>query len=308
MGLKSTHDAGLHDVPGANIGEAHTLRVGLADPPRHDAKRWGAPLSNEDVPQRLIRLADLVRMVCIRTGIESVQWCAAKVLAKLAEGGPLRLFVLQLGPLASLVPDDELWRPSYPSGPDKWSARQREMASGVLRALWCLSDEEAQARGIKSGCRADLIDDEMQALPELPELRGPAGALALMQAQWADQAQTFDDLDTGPLASLAMVAADSVVMFADAPAAEGVPIADDATQAGATAGRSAKTLPADAIVLAEWNKLNTKGGKPTATLMARYGVSADTIQRAKNRAKAAISKVAKRGTAANPFGSTKKAA
>lgn len=511
MQVKSTHDTGQQAAPGGSSSQdvAHTS---LALLPQHDAKRWGADLSNDVPPQRLVRLAGLVRLTCARTGVESVQWCAAKVLAKLAAGGPLRLFALQLGPLACLVPDDKLWRPRYLSGPEKFSARHRELASGYFRVLWSLSDEEAQARGIKLGCRSDLSDEEMQALPELPELRGPAGALALMQVQWVEQAQTFDDLDAGPLASLAMVAADAVRMFGCAPAGEasnarpvdvrivqpttfepkhnadklGPLVAgptDEATPGGAlcsladlvdwvmyrdatprrpaasnvagelgkaappplyltnrdtwaarltamhewwpkvdgrtggvvrqvvkvpvyrvmelggssdaspnqeqrkvvkpraampgaygesgawqvlrdawcsddkaardkamnkhgatlerlaipmrvgvelfgygqmaevvpageaaakpAVGNVAGTMPADFEVLAAWNKLNVKGGKPTATLAARYGVSADTIQRAKRRAAtaAAVSKAAaKRGTAANPFGSVRKTA
>ena len=77
----------------------------------------------------------------------------------------------------------------------------------------CLKTGEAEARRLNQDPGLyfyGVSDADMQLWPELPELRGPAGALELMRQQWGQQAQTFDDLDTGPLANVAILDADAV--------------------------------------------------------------------------------------------------
>ena len=183
----------------------------LAGLPKHDAKRWGAPHSAEQPPRRLVRLADLARMVCARCGVESPQYCAGQLLEKLEPGSLPNLFGLQPGPLAVQFADDHLWRKSFTSGTEKHTEWLSLLQSGIASVSLRLADGEKAARGLDPNSSAyDLDDAEVRTWPGLSELRGPAGALELMRQQWGQQAQTFDDLDTGPLASVAILEADAV--------------------------------------------------------------------------------------------------
>lgn len=186
----------------------------LAGLPKHDAKRWGAPHSAELRPRKLVRLADVVRMICERCGVESPQYCAGLLLEKLGERNPPPLFQLQPGPLALPFADDHLWRERFASGADTLAKHHHgNLTSCFFLMNPCLQIGEAKARGLNQDPGLlfyGISDSDIELWPELPELRGPAGALELMRQQWGQRAQTFDDLDTDPLATVAILEADAV--------------------------------------------------------------------------------------------------
>ena len=292
--------------------------------PKHDADQLGplvADRADEATPGgTLCSLADLVAWVMYRDAGMPRRPAAALVVRELGTAAP---------PL--YLTNRDTWATRLPALHEWWQ-KDDGSPGGVVRQLVKASAYRATDLGGSayeagpwqmldgSGGASRYQERRKVVKPRaaMPGVYGEAGAWQVLRDAWCSDDKAACDKAMkkhgAPLERLAIPMHAAVELFGygrpalAAPSAEGVPFACDAAPAGMTAGHPAKTLPADAVVLAEWNGLNIKGGKPTATLVARYGVSADTIQRANRRARADVAKVAKRGTAANPFGNTKKAA
>ena len=195
-------------APGAEALADESDRLsGLAT---HDAEKWGRARTDEVNPRPVIRLADLVRLLSDRADLPPKRSVAA-MLEKLEGCGECALFVLRPDDLARPVTDAKIWRPRFASGTEQFRAWQQDMNDGFISPGPTLATDEAAWRGIS------VVDDPDRCIerdaPELPELRGVAGALEMLRVVWVQRALSFASLDAGPAAELAMLRVDAVRLF-----------------------------------------------------------------------------------------------
>ena len=290
MGLDKAHETARHGALQVNGKQAPSLRPAVYPPPglqglrSHDPKRWGPLLS--DAMQGLVRVADLVRLIGDRTGLPT-RPASRQVLAELGRHGTLPLFTAQPGELFRLVAADDVWRPRYRSGAEQlaaWQALGRGPGAFIL-PLWSLSDDENAARCIviADGVHSGMVPADLVKLPELPELRGAAGAVEWLRVCWAERATTFEELDEGTAAGLAMLQADAVRLFSVAAAGDAPPATSDAPKAEQGPAAPPQWPPAKDykgnIALHEyWVSAGGEAGHATAHLAAYYRVSHRCIQ------------------------------
>ena len=209
------------------------------------------------------------------------------MLADLGRHGPLPLFTAQPGELFRLVAADDVWRPRYWSGAEQlaeWQAQGRGPGALIL-LLWELSDDENAARGIviADGVHSGMVPADLVKLPELPELRGAAGAIEWLRVCWAERATTFEELDEGTAAGLAMLQADAVRLFGVAAAGDAPPATSDAPKAEQGPAvpppwPAAKDHRGNLVLHEYWVSAGGEAGHATAHLAAHYGMSHRCIQ------------------------------
>lgn len=295
----------------------------------HDVAGLGVLTAAGNPPRKLASMADLVRhMICCEALPDlPLRAAAAKVLDTLAAANPLPdLYLTDSADFACPITPETLLRAGRVG---REGGTTRQLKTGWSATSW--GPNKSQYRDVK-----------FPAQSAIAERRGVPGLLDELREAWCINARSVADLDKGrpPRVAIAydvaaalfgLVAASSGDLFTQAalsPAivgaaitagpgqvapllAEGEACATRAICAAPIVGQAAAALPADAVVLAEWEKLNRAAGKkkPTADLMTRYACSADTIQRACKRARdAAAAVTAAAGTATNPFGITTKRA
>lgn len=255
-------------TPSASADATPWPPAGLEGLPAHEDECWGADLSDGTPPRRLVRVADLVRLVQKRHGPKAVvKRCATEVLNKLKgpQDAPTTnapaLFVLQRGDHARPVTDD-VWCPRCPPSD---AARYARGVHVEERSFWDVPGEEEMRRW-------------------LPELCGQSGAIDWLRWCWTVHAERFADLDLGPQAALAISADDAVRLFGESVR---VAAAGLAVVPGESDHRyKRKKLPDDETLLREVEALKGQGlRKTTATVAEQYGVSVDVIQAACRRAK-----------------------
>lgn len=283
----------------------------------HDAVVLGVLTAAGDPPRKLASMADLVRYMICCEGLPDLplRAAAAKVLDTLAAANPL--------------PD------LYRTDPVNFA---RPITPETLLSAGRVGHEAGTTRQFNTGWSAtswgedksQYRDEKFRKLSARAERRGVPGLLDELREAWCIKARSVADLDKGRPARVAMLYDVAAALFGlvdEAPAKSSSTVDQASSSAPSTVaevpasgggpivGQAAAALPADAVVLAEWEKLSRAAGKkkPTADLMTRYACSADTIQRACTRARAAAAAVtavtAAAGTAANPFGKlTKRAA
>lgn len=183
----------------------------------HDAQRWGGRHAEDGRP--VVRLADLVRLQSHRTGRVDVRPLAIAVLQRLVTLKPgAALFMLRLGDAARPVADQDVWRWRCRSGDEHYPPYLSEDEARAKGNP--LDDDEAYARNLVDYAQTEPYwprrYNTLAALPELPELRGPGGALAWLRWCWGTMATGFDDLDdtrSGRPGALAVLQSDAVEVF-----------------------------------------------------------------------------------------------